>query len=225
MFGLFKRKPQPQIRDVLFGDMPISAWGSSSSSDEPWRSFTEAREHLESGRSAQAVETWRRILGMPHLESRHYLQAWHFLREAGVQPSPDAGRRVYGVVVELGFDKGLDIVVGYEDGKARYFNFSGAAVIWDAPETSLNPQIGSLLHAGEAVVCQTAPWHRPRPPAPPKGQARINMLTPSGLHFGQAPMPVLECDPLGGPVFTAAVVLMKALIAKASETKGQASAG
>jgi hypothetical protein len=43
---------------------------------------------------------------------------------------------------------------------------------------------------------------------------RINFLTPSGLHFGQAPYQQLASDGLGGPVLAAAVRLMQALIGK-----------
>jgi hypothetical protein len=75
MFNPFKRKPKAQIRDVLFGDLPISQWPSDSSPshEEPWTSFAEARSYLNSGQSPQAIQTLHRILAMPDLESRHYL--------------------------------------------------------------------------------------------------------------------------------------------------------
>ncbi|UOQ72993.1 hypothetical protein [Hymenobacter cellulosilyticus] len=43
---------------------------------------------------------------------------------------------------------------------------------------------------------------------------RLNLLTPSGLHFGQAPFDTLWQDALGGPVLVAAQQLMQALIVK-----------
>jgi hypothetical protein len=36
---------------------------------------------------------------MPDIESRHVLQAWHFLREFGVNPSDDVAPHVLGAVV------------------------------------------------------------------------------------------------------------------------------
>jgi hypothetical protein len=48
------------------------------------------------------------------------------------------------------------------------------------------------------------------------------MLVPSGLHFGQAPFEVLMGDQMGGPVITAAMQLMQALIAKSEQ--GQSGA-
>jgi hypothetical protein len=53
-----------------------------------------------------------------------------------------------------------------------------------------------------------------RPAAPPTGQVRINLLVPSGLHFGQGPLDALSRDPLGGPVIAAEMQLMQGLIDK-----------
>jgi hypothetical protein len=152
---------------------------------------------------------------MRGLESRHYLQAWHFLRELGVQANADEAKRVYGVVVEVALESGLDIVAAYADGAARYFNYSGAAVIWERPDDSLAQSIEALLEAGRVVAAQIGPWEGQRPAAPePPGQVRISMLTPSGLHFGQGPFETLAADPLGGPVISSATKLMMELIGK-----------
>ena len=109
---MFKKKPpQPEIRNVLFGDLPISQWPSetASSDAEPWRSFATARNHLNSGHTQEAVNLFRSVLAMPELESRHYLQAWHFLRESGVQPDAAVAKDLLGVVVEVALPEGLDI--------------------------------------------------------------------------------------------------------------------
>ena len=206
---------QPAIRDILFGDLPFSQWpnGSSTSvADEPWRSFISARDQLDSGNQESAKQTLRQILGMPDLESRHYLQAWHFLRQLGESPAEGDARQLYGVVVEVALDEGLDIVAAYADHTARYLNYSGAAIVWERPNESLDQAIDSLLSAGRMVAAQIGPWEGPRPPAPPKGQLRISMLVPSGLHFGQGPFEALSGDPLGGPVIAAAMQLMQSLI-------------
>jgi hypothetical protein len=122
-------------------------------------------------------------------------------------------------VVEVGINGGLDIVAGYEDYTARYYNFSGKAVIWESPGTKLDAIVDALLAAGRVVAEQIGPWTQVRPPAPPKGQARISMLTPSGLHFGQADMDVLARDPLGAPVLRCAQELMQALISKSEQSR------
>ncbi|GAB2962493.1 hypothetical protein GCM10027048_33810 [Hymenobacter coalescens] len=89
-----------------------------------------------------------------------------------------------GVVVEVGMEQGFDLVAAYADGTARYYNYSGAGVVWERPDDSLAAPVQALLAAGERVVGQIGPWEQPRPAAPPQGSARINMLTPAGLHFG-----------------------------------------
>ena len=195
---------QPAIRDILFGDLPFSQWpnGSATSVDgEPWLSFISARNQLDSANQESAKQTLRRILAMPDLESRHYLQAWHFLRELGESPTDGDAKRLYGVVVEVTLDEGLDIVAAYADHTARYLNYSGAAIVWERPNESLNQAIDSLLAAGRMVAAQIGPGEGPRPAAPPKGQVRISMLVPSGLHFGQGPFDALSGDPLGGPAW------------------------
>ncbi len=222
MFNIFKRKPSPpSVRETLFGDLPISQWPAKAVAGdaEPWVSFSRAGDHLKSGRSQEAVNLFRAVLAMPGLESRHYAQAWHFLRESGIRPDAAIAKELLGVVVEVALSEGLDIVAAYPDGTARYFNHSGAAVIWDAPDDSLRRQIGVVLEAGKVVVDQIGPWDKPRPPAPPMGQVRINLLTPSGLHFGQGPFDALATDQLGGPVISAATELMQSLTARATNRR------
>jgi len=124
---------------------------------------------------------------------------------------------VFGVVVEVGMLKGLDLLAAYPDHSARYYNFCGAGVVWEHPDTSLDSLIDELLAASEQVVKQIGPWDEKRPPAPPTGQMRISFLTPSGLHFGQAPMQALTSDPLGGRVVQLATTLMQELIAKTNK--------
>ena len=118
------------------------------------------------------------------------------------------------MVVEVGLDEGLDIVAAYADKTARYYNFTGAGVVWERPDASLDAEMSALLEAGAGVVAKIGPWEKGRPAPPPRGQVRINMLTPSGLHFGQGAFEKLAADPLAGPVLSAASVLLQALIAK-----------
>jgi hypothetical protein len=155
---------------------------------------------------------------MPELESRHYLQAYHFLRELGVNAPAESTKDVLGVVVEIGMQKGLDLVAAYADRHARYYNYSGAGVVWERGSSRLDVPIDDLLGLGRAVVQAIGPWKGVRPPAPQKGQARINLLTPSGLHFGQGPLDSLAKDRLGGPVIASAFRLMQELIALTSKS-------
>jgi hypothetical protein len=215
LFGKKESAPNA-IRETLFGDMPLDQWPRDgvSSGSFPWSAFASARSHLSAGRPGDAVAGWRQILQHPGLEPRQYLQAWHFLRQHGEQPSPDIAKQVLGVVVEVGMPEGLDLLAAYPDHSARYYNYSGAGVVWEHPDTSLDAQIDQLLAAASQVAAKIGPWEQARPAPPPRGHVRLSFLTPSGLHFGQGPMDALSRDPLGGRVIQSATVLMKGLIAK-----------
>lgn len=217
--NMIDEKPQYQIRNVLFGDLPASDWPkeTATTDEQPWSLFCEARSQLNLGHQQEAIRKYQRILAMPSLESRHYLQAWHFLRDVEIEPDDATAKQLFGVVVEVALAEGLDIVAVYADYTARYINYSGAGVIWDAPDNSLNQDMDAVLQAAREVVGQIGPWEGNRPPAPPKGHARISMLTPSGLHFGEAPFEVLAKDKFGGPVIHAAIRLMRAMIAKTNK--------
>jgi hypothetical protein len=230
MFG-FKRKspaavppPQPEpprpdvdaIRNTLFGDLPLSDWPpddrAAAGGAEPWASFVRAREFVEDDKPYDAIAQWKRVVAMPDLESRHYAQAWHFLRVYGVDPPRDRAKTLLGVVIELPMSGGLDLLAAYLEHAARYYNFSGSAVIWEHPNDSLDPLIDELLRAGQDVINAIGPWNKPRPPAPAPGRLRISFLAPSGLHFGEGPAGEFPADPLAKPVFDAGTKLMQALL-------------
>ena len=205
--------PPTSIRDTLFGDMPFAYWAERGQG-EPWSIFALAKAALDNGNAKECVRLLSEIAGHPGLEPRQYLQAWHFLRQQGVAPAAEKAKLLYGVVVEVALKGGLDLVAAYTDCSARYYNYSGAGIVWEHPDDSLNASIQQLLDSGRAVVAKIGPWEKPRPDAPSQGHIRINLLTPSGLHFGQGPLNALASDSLGGPVIQAAMSLMQALIAK-----------
>ena len=93
MFNLFKKKEPAKpvtIRDTLFGDMPLSEWPKDDNATaEPWISFVKARNLLNKKDKSSAAAVLQEIAAMPGLEPRHYLQAWHFLRQIGIQPPPE----------------------------------------------------------------------------------------------------------------------------------------
>ena len=203
------------IRDTLFGDLPIDAWppsGAPATTDDPWGSFIAARNAIAQGRPAAAIQAWQRVLALPNLESRHYAQAWTFLRGQGVQPSPEQAKHLLGVIIEVPLDRGLDLLAAYPERSARYYNQAGGGIVWERPNESLDEPIVALLSAGQRILNEVGPWENPRPPAPNLGQVRINMLSPAGLHIGQAAFDIFAKDPLAKPAIDAGVLLMKKLI-------------
>lgn len=210
----------PSIRDTLFGDLPLELvppGGAPASLGEPWVTFLKARMALFEGRPAEAIDLWQQIARTSGLESRHYAQAWHFLRTQGVRPPAEIERLLLGVVVEVSLLNGLDLLAAYPDHHARYYNFSGAGVIWDHPNTSLDPAIDALLEAGRQIASMVGIWEGPRLPAPPVGEIRVNIISPSGMHFGQGPGKAMANDPLAGPAIEAANALMQKLVAQARQ--------
>lgn len=167
MLNWFKKEKPKQaskpitIRDTLFGDLPLSEWPRDpNTTAEPWVSFLQARKDLDSGDNPSAIAILKKITEMPGLQSRHYLQAWHFLRQLGVNPPEDKAKIVYGVVVEVGMKNGADIVAAYTNGTARYLHHLGGGEIWERPDSSLDGQIQALLAAGQKVAGYIGPWEQ-----------------------------------------------------------------
>ena len=222
MFGR-KRKPlaapvaaPPSVRDALFADGPLESWPVGEHADrEPWATFVTARRYVAAGDVGSAVFGWQRVVGMPGLEARHYVQAWTFLRQyGGVRPATAEAKRLLGVVVEV--DRGpagLDLLAAYPERTARFYAGTGGGIAWERPDPTLDAPIGALLDAAKAVLDRIGPWTQPRLPPPPPDHIRLNFLAPSGLHFGQAPFAVFEQDALAGPVVRAATALLQELMA------------
>ena len=222
MFGR-KRKPvaapvaaPPSVRDALFADGPLESWPVGEHADrEPWATFVTARRYVAAGDIGSAVFGWQRVVGMPGLEARHYVQAWTFLRQyGGVRPATAEAKRLLGVVVEV--DRGpagLDLLAAYPERTARFYAGTGGGIAWERPDTTLDAHIGALLDAAKAVLDRIGPWTQPRLPPPPPDHIRLNFLAPSGLHFGQAPFAVFEQDALAGPVVPAATGLLQVMMA------------
>ncbi|MFD2721895.1 hypothetical protein ACFST9_24475 [Hymenobacter monticola] len=222
--SFFNRKPagpvSPAVREVLFGDVPVLEWPRPDAphrQEPPWSLFAAAQDAYRSGDAAAAIAALQQVLDTPGLESRHYLQAWHFLRTLGVAPSSDEARRVLGVVVEVSLPEGLDLVVAYADLTARYYNHSGAGVVWEMGNDLADAPIQNLLAAGQTVVNVIGPSQEARRAAPPTGHVRVNSLTAGGLYFGEGPFNTLFNDPLASPVIAGGLALMQALIAYQAE--------
>jgi len=173
--------------------------------------FARAKDCLEGSDKREAIKVLEEVAEMRDIESRYRLQAWKFLREAGVRPPRQLERDVLGVVVEVGMDSGHDLLAAYADKTARYYNYSGAGVVWERPDSSLDSAMDVVLNAARTIVQDIGPWNGPRRPPPAAGYVRLNMLTPSGLYFGEGPFDDLDRDPRARPLIQAALNLMRQL--------------
>lgn len=202
-------------RDTLFGDLPLDYWAALNAEELPWSLFSIAKKNIDKGQYREAIETLKLVVDMPGLESRHYLQACHFLNELG---SYSPGQvKLYGVVVEVSIEQGHDFLAVYADHSARYYNYSGSAIIWDKEDVGIANKIDEILKQGIEIVAKIGPWKDARPPAPGKEMARISFLTSHGLHFGEAAQAILFNDPMAGKIMYAMLDMMETLISKTSQ--------
>ena len=229
MLGLFKKKPaaprpspqaQPgslvlQMRETLFGDMPLHLFpppDAQPADAPPWGPLAAAREAVVAGRHSEAEQHCRRLLAEPQ-ESRVIAQTWQMLRGIGYAPQGDE-IQVVGAVAEAGVNGGLDIVAAYRDGTARYYNYSGAAVVWESPDAdaAIADTIRRLMLAAEKIASFAGVHNAARPGPPPQGQVRLTAIVTDGLHFGQAPMEFFQRDAVAGPFLSESVQLMQLLM-------------
>jgi len=213
----WKKKKQPSLnddmRETLFGDQPLEVWAGHDHVLEPWASFANVKECLDSSKKEKAIERLKAIISQEDLESRHYLQAYHFLKQLG--HTDESLKKLYGVVLEVGLKKNqYDLLAAYEDLTARYYNYAGSAIIWEHPDDSVDQEINDLLELGGEILEHIGPWEGPRLMPVKKGMVRINLLTSSGLHFGEGSMNAMDRDPLGGALFNAGFRLMDKLMAR-----------
>jgi len=205
------------VRDLLFGDLPLSFWGAVRSGEIPWTLFRKVKDLDEEGEDLSAIETLREIIALPGLESRQYLQAFYFLRRLYAVAETD--KKLYGVVVEVAMEEGTDLLAVYADHSARYYNYTGSGVVWETGNVVIEEKIDNILSLGKDIVRQIGPWTGERPGVPRPGFARINFLTPAGLHFGEAEQTALFRDPLAGKIMHAMLDMMQTLTSMAEEKK------
>lgn len=200
------------LRELLFGDVPLAQWAGTSDAS-PWSEFRQAHAAIMRGDPRGAEHSLRAVLAQRGLESRHYLQAWDALRRLGVQPAASEAKHLYGVVLDIPVEDGLDTLASYEDGTARFVHFTGRIIVWETPEPEITQLIRAVHQAAHPILVNAGPWEGDRP-ALPLGEARVSVLAPSGIHFGQAPFETLLNEPMAAPVIHTGARLMEALMAK-----------
>lgn len=128
------------IRQLVFACQPMEVLVQGLKLDGrpgPFQTFADAVELAKAGRKEEAKTRLRSILGVPNLETRIQLWVWSALHELGEQPNGNSGTEILGVVIEVLMHGAYDTLAGYQDGSARYLNFSGKAIFWDKPDASI----------------------------------------------------------------------------------------
>lgn len=205
----------PELRSITFGEVPLDAWGiNANNAEEPWASFSLARERLRQNDRAGAIAALTTILETRGIESRQSLEVWRALRSLGVHPQ-DQAQHLYGVVIEVGFELGTDTVAAYEDGTARYYNQGGSAIVFERDEEPIGSAVRDLLRTATHIVARAGTWDKELPSQPKEGDTRITALTAAGIRFGQGSFAALSSDRVTRPVLQSAFALVKLLMARA----------
>ena len=195
-----------KIYDLLFCDDP----DLYRNGDEPWDKYP-WKELFDP--NCPDI-TLQKIVDDNELEARARAIAAGLLRTRG---KPDQQERVFGVIVEVGMEEGLDVLAAYADGTARYLNYSEKLIIWETTTPASDDLIGGLFLAAHNLVKNIGPWDSERRPPPTCGNARISFLVSNGLFFGEGSFNALDRDALAGPVIDGAVKLMTFLIENATD--------
>lgn len=203
-------------RELLYGDVPLSNWASNGTSAVS-ALFRRAQSCLADQDRVGARQALLAVLDMRNLASRDYLQAWDALRGLGEMPPAEWVKHLYGVVLDLPVPRGRDTLAVYEDDTCRYLNFSGKVLVWEVPEsTVIRPLVDQFLNIGRSILQVIGPWQGPRPPLP-AGLARLSLLSPSGLHFGQGEFEALAQDAVTGRAIAAGTRLLQELVRIATQ--------
>src|SRR6202050_1881199 len=167
--------------------------------------IADAQRLVEDGKLREAIACLRRAMDSPTLETRTLLWVWSALRELGEKPDPKFAYEVLGVIVEMPQQAAYDTLAGYVDGSARYLNFSGKAIFWDAPDAVIQ-------RLCQVLVDSTIPASRKAKPRTslslPSRGIQATLLTRSGPFVITA---------VSNAVVDAAGALMLGLIQRAGQ--------
>lgn len=191
---LFKSDPpklgseSDPIRQGLFASQSIEVLTLRLKLDGkpgPFQTFADAVELVKAGKKEEAKVQLRGILETLNLETRIQLWVWSALRELGEQPDARSGKEVLGVVVEVPVPGGYDTLAGYQDGSARYLNFSGKAIFWDKQDTAIKLLCERLIASSVQESSRAVPR---KDPALPKSGTQVTLLTRSGMYAIAGPL-------------------------------------
>jgi len=199
-----------RIRQMLFASQSLNEQVHQMHLDGtpgPFQTIADASKLIEAGKKSEAVARLRGVLDLPELETRIHLWVWSALREQGQKPDPKFAFEVLGVIIEMPSGDGYDTLAAYVDGSARYLNYSGRAIFWDAEDAAIKSLCQSFVDSTIPVSSQA----KPRTSLSlPKGNAQVTLLTRSGLY--------VIIDP-PGPVVGAGAALMMELMKRLEKQK------
>jgi hypothetical protein len=229
LFGKKEKKVEPpkaasippvllQLRESLYTNASLEPFIArvqvDALSTQPWSNFVAASQALKAGNNSLAIVQLKEIVNTQGLDTRIYLQAWHTLTSLGELPDESLRGCTQGVVIENHMPHGLDIVAAYADHTARYWNFSGSGVVWEARDPEIDNLITNLLNVGFEISKKIGIGLRDTLPVPKMGNIRVFIMSYDGSTFGEGGFEDLSKDPMGNAAISAGINLMQALIKK-----------
>ena len=232
MFSLFGKKDKKAVEKTQGGIPPVllelretlytrasldpflARLQDDAKSAFPWSHFFAANQALKDGDNAGAISQLKQVVGAQGLNTRIYLQAWHTLVSLGELPVETLRGYTQGVVIENHMDQGLDIVAAYSDNTARYWNYTGTGIVWDARDPEIDKLVFELLKIGFEITKRIGIGLRDTPPVPERGYLRIYIMAYDGSAVGEGRFEQLSKDPMGNTAINAGVNLMNGLMKK-----------
>jgi hypothetical protein len=200
------------IRQMLFASQSLKEQVKNSRLDGTpgaFQSIADSSKLVDAGKKDEAIALLRSVLDAPRLETRIQLWVWSALRELGQEPAPKFAYEVLGAIIEFPSGGSYDTLAAYVDGSARYLNFSGAAIFWDAEDSTIKAMCQSLVDSAIPISSRAKPRLSL---SLPKGIAQVTILTRSG--------PFVIVSPPDSVIGTGAALMME-LMKRAKEKKGE----
>ncbi len=147
--------------------------------------FVQAHKYVNRGRPEEAKKILKQVLTDPTAEVRTKLWAWNALRQLGAKPPTSIADEVQGVVMEVPVENWVDTLAAYSDGRARYVNGKGGAIVWEAPEdTRISSLVGNFIKAAKPLVDKARVFSKHQPTR--SDVVRITILTFGGIRIIEA---------------------------------------
>jgi hypothetical protein len=175
------------IRQGLFACQPMNVLVQRlklDGSPGPFQAFADATSLANSGKKEEAKSRLHSILGLPNLETRLQLWVWSALRELGERPDSKSGKDVLAVVVEMPMRGAYDTLAAYQDGTARYLNYSGAAIFWDEHDVAIKSLCQRLI---DSTIPERSLAIPRQDTMLPKSGGQVTLLTRSGMYVISGP--------------------------------------
>lgn len=151
----------------------------------------------------------------PSVESRIRFLSLYTALQRGLK----INRKVYlGTIMEVPMDRGYDVLAFYSDKRARYYNYSGKAIIYEGGRDTIDDSIEKANSVSIQVCNRIGPWDKERLPRPEGNIWRFSFLVSDGLYFGQGPMNALNKDEMAGAMIRSGAEVMKALMDEAQKS-------